>query len=437
MSWRQGQPQRRIVLFGLFGVGNLGNDATLWVTLDHLRRRQPNAEVACVCPVLPSFAQDHDAARLDLDPLPPRGRWRIGNETIRNAYLALATLLTEPLRRRRVRRQLGHADKLVVVGTGALDDFGEMPWGMPAWILRWCRAAHRAGAEVRLLSVGVGPIHGRMNRLLMHRAIRAADARSFRDEVSVDYVARHGMAKRDDAVVPDLVFAFPTEWVPLCRSPVSPPRVVGVGLMGYYGWSNDKSRGGGIFREYIEKMTLLVRWLLDQGYTVRLLIGELRTDDVAIADVLRGLGMESAADRDSRLISRPIDSIRSLLNEIAQTDIVIASRFHNVVCSLALSRPVVSIGYAGKFEALMRDMGLGDYCQGIETLEIDRLQQQFLRLAKEHAGAVEVIRQRSRQYRQRLDALYDSAFGDDVSTGETQFRDGERQRASDPSPLAT
>ena len=127
---------RRVVLFGLFGIGNLGNESTLWVTLHHLRRRLPNAEIVCVCDKVPAFAAEFGVTHLPFDPMPVRGTWHFRNKILRDIYLAVATLVTEPTRRRRAVRQLAGADQLVVVGTGALDDLGELPWGMPAWILR-------------------------------------------------------------------------------------------------------------------------------------------------------------------------------------------------------------------------------------------------------------------------------------------------------------
>src|SRR5690606_36568268 len=128
---------RRIVLFGLFGIGNLGNEATLWVTLHHLRRRLPDAEVLYVCDALPSFARAYGVMALPCDPWPVRGARVLPGRTLRHMYLTAATLITEPLRRRAAARMLSGVDQFVVVRTGVLDDLGEQPWEMPAHILRW------------------------------------------------------------------------------------------------------------------------------------------------------------------------------------------------------------------------------------------------------------------------------------------------------------
>ncbi|MBU6459245.1 MAG: hypothetical protein KGQ48_17180, partial [Bradyrhizobium sp.] len=40
---------KRICLFGMFGGGNFGNDASLESFLLFIREARPDAEVACVC----------------------------------------------------------------------------------------------------------------------------------------------------------------------------------------------------------------------------------------------------------------------------------------------------------------------------------------------------------------------------------------------------
>ena len=54
---------------------------------------------------------------------------------------------------------------------------------------------------------------------------------------------------------------------------------------------------------------------------------------------------------------------------MSQAEVVIASRFHNLICALRLGQPTVSVGYAGKSRVLMGAVGAGAYCQDIETLD--------------------------------------------------------------------
>src|SRR5690606_3632501 len=55
-------PRRKVAVFGLFGVGNHGNEASLDVVLDMLRRERPDAEIICICAGQARVARDHGVA---------------------------------------------------------------------------------------------------------------------------------------------------------------------------------------------------------------------------------------------------------------------------------------------------------------------------------------------------------------------------------------
>lgn len=401
---------RRIVLFGIFGIGNLGNESTLWVTLHHLRRRLPDAEVICVSDGLPSFAHSYGVTSFPIDPLPVRGARRLPSKILKHIFVATASMILEPIRLRRALRMLRGTDQFIVVGTGALDDLGQLPWELPAHISRWCRAAKLTGAKVQLLAVGAGPIRNRINRWLMTRAVAVSESRTYRDGYSRDYMAGLGVGSSTDEVVPDLVFAWPEERLPSARTADTPPKVVGVGLMEYYGWNLPPEEGRQVYTAYIEKMATFVRWLLDSNYCVRMLIGERHTDARAIRDLFAALGPEVVDKAGERLTAPAVESMHDLLGEIMRTDMVVATRFHNLVFALALARPVISIGYAPKFEALMHEMGLDEYAQHIEELHVERLQTQVRNLTTNHGEAMRMALAKATEYRKRLERLYDTTF---------------------------
>jgi polysaccharide pyruvyl transferase WcaK-like protein len=84
----------------------------------------------------------------------------------------------------------------------------------------------------------------------------------------------------------------------------------------------------------------------------------------------------------------------------------VASRFHNVLCTLMLERPVISLGYHAKNEVLMAGMGLASYCQHIEEFTFDRLVEQFERYKADFDEAVQRIHQKNEHYRELLDEQY-------------------------------
>jgi polysaccharide pyruvyl transferase WcaK-like protein len=100
------------------------------------------------------------------------------------------------------------------------------------------------------------------------------------------------------------------------------------------------------------------------------------------------------------------------MNQIATTDVVVATRYHNVVCALKLGRPVLSIGYAAKNDELMGDMGLAEFCQRIETLDVDELIVQFRKLVAGRKFYETRIRERTKRYREQLSEQEQLLFRD-------------------------
>jgi polysaccharide pyruvyl transferase WcaK-like protein len=66
-----------------------------------------------------------------------------------------------------------------------------------------------------------------------------------------------------------------------------------------------------------------------------------------------------------------------------------------VMCALKLAKPVISLGYAAKNEAIMADAGLSDFCQHANTLDVDRLISQFSELESRSAQVREMIVERN------------------------------------------
>jgi polysaccharide pyruvyl transferase WcaK-like protein len=289
----------------------------------------------------------------------------------------------------------GNLGLLLIPGTGILDDFSTGPWGAPYALFRWCLAARLQGVRIAFVSIGAGPIRHPLSRWFMKAAARLAQYRSYRDELSRSFMRSIGFPVGSDEVYPDIAFTLP--------DPPAPPAAegagltVGVGVMAYYGWSNDAAKGQAIYDTYIGKITQFVQWLLEEGHRVRLVTGEL-ADARAVEDVLQRVGREAGG----RIEAEPAFSLADVTRQMAGTDLVVATRFHNVVCALKLGRPTVSLSYARKNDVLLADMGLGDFCQHVEEFDLDRLKAQFTALATNRAAHAERVRSTVAAYREQL-----------------------------------
>lgn len=383
---------RKILLFGLFGCGNSGNDASLEAALDMLRRVAPQAEPVCITPAPDAVTRRYGIAAA-----------AIGTRVYETGPLRLLDRLLGGLPRRlgnvvRAARLARQADALVFPGTGILDDFGTGPFGSPVAIFGWCLGARAGGARVAFVSVGAGPAEHPLSRRLFAWAARLAHYRSYRDAVSRDFLARAGVDVRRDGVFPDLVFGLP---VPPVRSRPAGPLRVGVGVMGYYGWKHHATAGHEIHRAYIDKMRRFVLWLLDAGHDVCLLTGDVG-DEAALATLAAAVRQARPGLRPGRLGEAPTADLRALMAVMADLDLVVGTRFHNMVAALKLGLPAISIGYADKNDALLADVGLGEFCQHIETFDIDRLQQQVAALVAAREDRAATVAEAVADLRRRL-----------------------------------
>lgn len=399
----------RILTFGLFGCGNFGNDGSLEAMLNVLRAICPEAEVTCVTaqPAVVAAAQRVTALPIDW----PRPDWPLYRRIDRLLFKIPGTLMDAIHAFVRTRR----ADILIVPGTGILDDFRERPMGMPLALFLWCLGARLAGARIAFVSVGAGPIRHPLSRMLMKAAARMANYRSYRDAASRDFMRSIGCHRDFDTVYPDLAFA-------LSAPPAVPPRpdappAVGVGIMAYRGWRAGTGLEEAIYARYINTMALFVGRLLDRGHRVRLLVGD-AVDWEAVEAVSAAIHARGIAAPPGQLTMAPAHSLHDIMRQMADTELVVATRFHNVVCALRMGRPLISIGYAPKNDALMAEMGLEAFCQHVEQLDLKRLMVQFDALMAERA-------EHERRIRTVVNAFRDQLARQEAALATTLFADSQ------------
>ena len=240
----------------------------------------------------------------------------------------------------------------------------------------------------------------------MLNALRAANYRSYRDTASRNYLLGIGFNVTIDQIYPDLAFSLPEQLVGAPYSPSDLPRTIGLGVIGYYGWKHDEHAGAAVFQAYVDKLKRFLKWLLDQGYDVRLLVGDHPADERPSNELLEFVRAQGSISWQNHIFAESIYDINDLFREIHKTDLVIASRFHNVLCALLTGRPAMSIGYHQKNDVLLAEMGLEAYCQFIESFSVEQLILQFQALILELKQASERIQQQSQKNRELLDAQY-------------------------------
>jgi polysaccharide pyruvyl transferase WcaK-like protein len=363
----------RIGIFGNVGINNLGNECTLQSLIENIRLRLPHAELFIVCSNPTDTEARHRLPTVQMEATPliqsPHGTQR--GVLTRILHLLFVRLPTEVRDFFRAARQLKDVDLLLMAGTGMLTDDGEAPLGLPFQILKWSLAARLRGARVRFVAVGVGPLSTRLARWFVRSALRCADYRSYRDLQSHQRLVAAGFIHYQDRVVPDLAFSFPRSLLPKLKS--STKRTIGVGVIDHLGRPPSTSDGPDDFETYLSKMVNFVAELIDRQFSVRLLYGDSVGDYAAGKQLAARLEQRSGKYGAESLDSSPIQSVEALLAAIAETDLVVSPRFHNLVLGAMLGKPIIAISYDVKNEALADRFGFSAYCQPIWNLERSKL----------------------------------------------------------------
>lgn len=400
----------RIALWGNFGTGNLGNECTLQAIVHNARRHSPDAELTCICSEPADTLRRHNVRALPINPLRSAGsgqQARPGRPRALSRALRAGGELRSWLAALAAMRD---ADMLVMAGTGMLADSGEGPLGLPYEIFKWSLAARIRRRRLLFVSVGAESIQHPLSRLFVRASLGLAHFRCYRDHQSRDLLERIGFAAGGDAVYPDLAFSLPEHLTAQpSRRRERRPRVA-VGLYDYRG----RGEGGGpeltAYRDYLDKLCAFVLWLLEHDYEVRIVIGDLSYDAPVRGDLGSLLEARGAAARGALLVDEPAASVEQLLQQLADADLVVATRFHSVLLGLLLGKPVVSVSYNEKNDALMAQAGLARYCQPIERLDLGRLIEQFLDLERNAARLCPDVLRVAARNREQLEELYALVF---------------------------
>ncbi|MEH0547567.1 polysaccharide pyruvyl transferase family protein [Streptomyces sp. B21-105] len=362
----------RVGVFGLLGAGNVGNNGSLEAVLGYLRAEHPDAVVDALCggPEDVTARYRIPATRMNWY----RGEYRTASRAGAIAGKGLGKLVDVVRISAWVRRH----DVVIVPGTGVLEATLPLrPWGFPYSLFLLCASGRLLRTRVALVSVGAAVIGRRSTRTLTRWSARLAGYRSFRDAMSREAMRAMGADTSRDEIYEDLAFALPAPSASVPAGPPQPPGPVCVGVMDFHGSDDDRARAEEIHRRYLDGTTRFVRALVEEGRPVRLITGDDLDGPVAAAIV-------DAVD-SPLVTAAETTSLAELMKEIAAAGAVVATRYHNLVCSLKVGVPTLAISYSAKSDALMERMGLGAYCHPAREVDADRLLEQFRTLEQRSA----------------------------------------------------
>ena len=391
----------KIAFWGNFGTQNFGNECTLAAILLNFRQRMPQADLVVIAVAPEDVRARHQVEAIPMwneppDSYEPWGPLRI-LRVIRRGFGQIGEW-------RRAFRQSRGLDALIIPGTGVLNDHNEGMFGLPYHLFKWALATRLLGGKVIFVSVGAERISRPLSRFFIRSALRMAERRSFRDPHALAQVRSIGFTGASD-VFPDLAFSLPKPASAEMVLRRSRPAIA-LGLYDYKHRGRDGATEKAAYERYLERICTLILWLSEHEYSVRVIIGDMSYDMDVRADVRSQLQRRGFDLTRDSYADEPAESYELIMNQLNTVDLVVASRFHNILLALYLGKPVVSLSYEAKIEALMLDMGLQEFCQTLEEFDLEKVIEQISQLETRAASVHAMIADRARINREKLERQY-------------------------------
>jgi colanic acid/amylovoran biosynthesis protein len=145
----------------------------------------------------------------------------------------------------------------------------------------------------------------------------------------------------------------------------------------------ESSEGATKYKEYIDGMATLSKWLFNNNYLPVFLEHTLsktthENDGQAISEIISELNKDEYS-----LISNKSYTCKDLKAIYSKFNFVIGTRFHSVIFSLSEEIPSIAITYGGnKGQGIMNDLGLADYAIPISEFDAVKSIDLFKKLKK-------------------------------------------------------
>jgi polysaccharide pyruvyl transferase WcaK-like protein len=425
----------RIGIFGHVGNQNLGDEATFSAVISNIRARIPTAEL-CAFTLWPGDTQRrHGIPAYAIRRLPPDPRQgphlvssgtsaerhtgardRIKNwlqklpvffNVLRGCVHGLRDFgqsLGEPKFLWESRKHLKGVGQLIIAGSQQLSDYHGGPWGFPFTMFKWTLLAQTTGSKVLIVSVGAGPVDTWLGRQFLRYVVNRSIYCSYRDAHSLEVLAALRI-KAKGTIVPDLVYSLVA---PATESQATATKiVVGINALPYFDDNYWPEHDPEIYHAYLKKVATFARWLVRRGYLVVLFPTQLRADPPVIARLKSLMASNGIETGLQGILDPPVSSFNDLLTQIAEADYVVTTRFHALILSYVMGKPVLGIAYHKKTQDIMRQMGQQEFALDIRSFTVEQLCERFESLENAREASIGGIRERLTANRHALDRQYD------------------------------
>ena len=383
----------KIGLLDHMGYGNLGDAAIQDVVIDGIKKRLPDCQLIGFSlipedtekrhgiPCYPVWWQHPQPERPSVQNASKARLKSILESSLKNIPFVYrcCKLLANVVREIRFSfqsyRVLRGLDVLIISGGGQLDDLWRGPWLQPYNLFKFSVLTKLARRKLYFLNVGAGPLKHPLSQFFARWAVMLADYRSFRDQDSRERIRKLGV-KTDTQVYPDTAYGLQIGAINGHRNASRP--LVGLNPTGFCDPRVWPLKSDAVYQEYVDKLVRFSLWLIGAGYSVKLFSTDLINDRLAIEDIKSNLtSTASSPDLLKHVTQTTTHTVKEVLLEMSNFDFVVTSKYHGIVFSHVLTKPVISLSYQRKMDVAMQAVGQGDFCADIEHFDVDWLIQAF------------------------------------------------------------
>jgi polysaccharide pyruvyl transferase WcaK-like protein len=327
-------------------------------------------------------------------------------------------------------------DLLVISGGGQLCDLHP---GLPYNVFKFCVLAKLSNKPVFIVGVGADLLQYSLSKFFAKWSVRLASYTSLRSVESQTLIRKIGV-KNETHVCPDPAYALGVrDYVTTKRSDMltdleaqgllrglgcvvdcrdsltarssdTPKFKVGLNPMGFCDPRRWPRKDAAVYARYLDKLETFSSWLVAQNHSLELFTTDINTDIYAIEDLKERLRVGASSDTRSEVIVRPLLTLKELLLQMSSFDFVVTSKFHGVIFSHLLEKPVIALSYLAKIDDLMRTVGHDRYCMDIENFDVGALTERFKLLVEEKDHLASLFRNTSETYANALHTQFDNLF---------------------------
>ncbi len=341
----------RCLVWGGYGWGNTGDDLTLAIALQDLRKAH-GSQMSLLTPKPGHTSQAHPGVPLvgapwDLpQPIIERCLWKLGDHAASrgptDSWAARWYRLALRFHRWHPTEWNWHeaftsASGLHLVGGGYLTDFFNLHY-----MLRPIRVARAMGLLIRTSPIGIGPFRDAGAARAVARALQGAEV-VVRDEASLEFCRTHGLRAE---VRPDDGYRLGEviDAAAITGRDRNAPPAIGVCIFRQFesGWSPQ------VEQWWVDGLRALVRafprWAI-QGFCFH-------TDRELDFAITRQLFARAGLDPDA--VQTPHSDYRAAVGSLRQFKAIVSTRFHAVVAASVFEIPCVAVAGNEYYEIKMR-----------------------------------------------------------------------------------